>query len=146
MFRYWLFIGTAAMFLAAPRDAAGQAKQARPTTRAGVYTADQAERGFDVYTSYCKSCHTPESHSGATFRANWNGKTMADLMGLVRTKMPKNDPGSLSEQEYADVLAYVLKLNRMPVGKVELPADSTKLSVIRIVTAQSPQSSRGKSP
>lgn len=138
MSRHWLFIGTAAMFLAAPRDAAGQTKQApRPTTRAGVYSADQADRGFDVYTSYCKSCHTPESHSGATFHANWNGKNMSDLFGMVRAKMPKNDPGSLSDQEYADVLAYVLKLNHMPAGKDELPADSLKLSAIRIVTPQS---------
>jgi S-disulfanyl-L-cysteine oxidoreductase SoxD len=137
MQRHWLFIVPAAMFLAASRDAAGQTKQANkpitPTTRTGVYNAEQAVRGTDVYLGYCKSCHTPETHAGATFRATWNGKQLADLYAYMSQKMPKNDPGSLSAQEYTDVIAYLLKLNRMPAGKTELPADSTALSTIRIV-------------
>jgi len=137
MHRHWLLFATAAMFFAAPRDAAGQSKQAvRPTTRIGVYTTKQAARGAGIYTLYCKSCHTPETHSGATFAAHWNGRPLSDLYSFVRDRMPKNDPNSLSEQEYADVVAYVLKMNKMPVGQSEMPADSTKLSAIRIVTTQ----------
>jgi mono/diheme cytochrome c family protein len=141
MHRYWLFIVPATMFFAAPRDVAAQSKQAvKPatsTTRSGVYTVAQAERGFDVFTTYCKSCHTPETHSGPAFRANWTNKRLYDLFVFVSEKMPKNDPGSLSPQEYTDVLSYVLRLNRMPAGKTELPPDSTTLSAIRIVTTPS---------
>jgi hypothetical protein len=46
--------------------------------------------------------------------------------------MPKNDPGSLSEQEYVDVMSYMLRLNGMPVGFDELPTDSVALTKIKI--------------
>jgi S-disulfanyl-L-cysteine oxidoreductase SoxD len=141
MCRHWLFIVPAAMFFVATRDVAPQSKQpvktSTVTTRTGVYSAEQASRGFDVYTSYCKSCHTTETHTGAAFRAAWTNKRLSDLFVYVSEKMPKNDPGSLSPQEYVDVMSYILKLNKMPAGKTELPADSTKLSAIRIVTTPS---------
>jgi len=46
--------------------------------------------------------------------------------------MPKNEPGSLQPDEYADVLAYLLKLNDFPSGSEALPADSLALKKIRI--------------
>lgn len=131
---HWLSMAAAAMFIAAPDRAAGQARQ---TTRTGVYSAPQASRGADVYAGYCKSCHTPLSHTGAVFHAWWNGKALSDLYAYIRDRMPKNDPGSLSEQEYADVTAYLLKMNQMPAGKAELPTDSAQLSRIRIVVTKS---------
>ena len=44
--------------------------------------------------------------------------------------MPKNDPGSLSPDEYAAVTAYLLQLNDMPAGKAALPVDSLTLKAI----------------
>ncbi len=102
------------------------------TTRSGVYSASQAERGRVAYAGFCRSCHSPASHSGGTFEKLWRGKTLGDLFGYVSTMMPKNDPGSLNPDQYADVLAYVLKMNALPAGKIELPADSTALASIRI--------------
>jgi hypothetical protein len=46
--------------------------------------------------------------------------------------MPKNDPGSLAPEDVADVMAYLLKMNAMPVGPAELPADVDSLKPIRI--------------
>jgi hypothetical protein len=46
--------------------------------------------------------------------------------------MPKNDPGSLADEDYVDAIAYLLRLNGMPVGTRELPADSLALTRIRI--------------
>jgi S-disulfanyl-L-cysteine oxidoreductase SoxD len=129
--RVWLFAVSATIICTPAREAAGQAAV---TTRSGVYTAPQASRGEDVYVGYCKSCHTPESHTGAQFRATWNGRKLSDLFSFIRERMPKNDPASLSDGEYADVTAYLLKLNKMPLGKTDLPADSTRLAAIRIVT------------
>jgi mono/diheme cytochrome c family protein len=126
------------------RDAAAQSTKAKSakaksppcadsvTTKSGVYTAAQATRGRDVYAGNCKSCHTPESHTGATFNATWNKRSLSELYTYIRDRMPKNEPGSLSAEEYADVLAYVLKLNRMPAGQRELPADSAAIKRIRI--------------
>ena len=103
-----------------------------PTTLDGVYTNDQASRGKDVYLNSCRSCHTPVSHTGATFNKWWRGKHLSDLFAFISTRMPKNDPGSLAPEDVADVMAYLLKMNAMPVGPAELPADVDSLKPIRI--------------
>jgi hypothetical protein len=66
------------------------------------------------------------------FTTSWAGKKLSDLFGFLRERMPKNDPGSLSEQEYVDVMSYMLRLNGMPAGVEDLPPDSVSLTKIRI--------------
>ena len=102
------------------------------TTRAGVYTPAQAERGAEVYAGMCRSCHAVASHTGATFARSWKGRTLAELYLYVSEQMPKNDPGGLAPEQYADVVAYLLRLNAMPAGSAELPPDPTPLATIRI--------------
>ena len=80
----------------------------------------------------CKSCHTPEFHTAAAFTTKWNGKPLSELYEYIRDQMPKNEPGSLMAEEYADVLAYMLKINRMPAGEKDLPPDERALKPIRI--------------
>ena len=75
-------------------------------------------------------------HTGAAFSATWNHRPLSALFRYMTERMPKNDPGSLAPREYADVLAYVLKMNGVPAGAVELPADSVRLSAIRIELPQ----------
>jgi mono/diheme cytochrome c family protein len=101
------------------------------STKDGVYTREQAIRGQDVYAGNCKSCHTPESHTGPVFTSKWNDKPLLSLYAYVRDLMPKNDPGTLSAEENADVLAYILRLNKLPMGDVDLPADTAALKRIR---------------
>jgi mono/diheme cytochrome c family protein len=115
-----------------------------PSTLSGVYTDEQASRGKDVYAGTCRSCHTPASHTGATFNKWWRGKLLSDLFLFVSTRMPKNDPGSLSPDDVADVMAYLLKMNAMPVGKEELPPDADSLKKIRIETKRSSATSTAK--
>lgn len=105
-----------------------------PTTLSGIYTDEQSARGRDVYLGSCKSCHAPESHTGATFAKWWRGKRLSDLFGFISTRMPKNDPGSLAPEDVADVMAFLLKMNQMPVGSTELPADADSLKKFRIET------------
>jgi mono/diheme cytochrome c family protein len=103
-----------------------------------VYTGDQATRGKDVYAGACRSCHTPKSHTGATFNKYWKGKQVSDLFTFVNTRMPKNDPGSLDPGDVADVVAYLLQMNAMPTGPTELPADIDSLKKIRIDAKKAP--------
>jgi hypothetical protein len=97
-----------------------------------------------VYAGTCRSCHTPASHTGATFNKWWRGKQLSDLFLFVSTRMPKNDPGSLAPDDVADVMAYLLKMNAMPVGKEELPPDADSLKKIRIETKRSSATSTAK--
>ena len=113
-----------------------QQTAAPSSTRAGVYTAAQAERGRITYAGMCRSCHSAASHSGVTFEKWWKGKTVADLFAYASTQMPKNNPGSMNPDEYADVVAYVLKLNAMPTGARELAADSASLATVLIEMPQ----------
>lgn len=111
-----------------------QSPTTQPTrsTASGVYTDEQATRGRDTYQMQCKSCHAPASHTGATFASWWDRKPLSDLYQFVTTRMPKNEPGSLQPDEYADLIAYLLKLNDLPSGSEPLPADSVALKKIRI--------------
>nr|QQZ51044.1 hypothetical protein JKL49_07665 [Phenylobacterium glaciei] len=53
---------------------------------------------------------------------------MADLFDRTRTTMPLNKPRSLTKEQYADVLAYLLKFDGFPAGQSELPARSEMLA------------------
>ncbi|MSO51755.1 MAG: cytochrome c [Acidobacteria bacterium] len=101
------------------------------TTKGRVYSATQATRGEQTYMSTCVSCHPPSTYKGAVF-LNWQGRTLGELLEFLTEKMPKNDPGSLSPKEYTQVVAYLLKLNGMPAGRVDLPADPAALRDISI--------------
>jgi mono/diheme cytochrome c family protein len=117
-----------------PTIAPAQKSATTRSTLTGVYSAQQAARGQDVYAGMCKSCHTAATHTGAAFEKSWSGHSLSELFGFISTRMPKNEPGSLAPEEYVDVLAYLLKLNQMPAGAAELPADTTVLGAIRIET------------
>ena len=98
----------------------------------GVFTAAQAARGREVYTNACARCHMTTQHSGATFAATWNNRRVFDLYDILYNTMPLDDPGSLSDQAYADVVAYILQLNGHPAGKGQLPTDPASLKKLRI--------------
>ena len=50
----------------------------------------------------------------------------------MRREMPTDQPGSLTEQAYADVLAFILASNEFPAGAAELIADQSALDRITI--------------
>ena len=95
----------------------------------GLYSEAQAGRGEALYQQYCAVCHGARLQgnpaaplTGGAFRGRWeDGKhTLDDLYYIVRNLMPNNAPGSLSKAEYADVVAYILKINNYPAGEAEL--------------------------
>lgn len=112
----------------------------------GVYTDEQAQRGVPLYSQYCASCHGPSLEGGemapglvaGDFTSEWNGLTLGDLFERMRTSMPQNDPGGLSRQQNADILAYMLSSNKFPAGTTELARDTEMLKQIRF-QAMKPQ-------
>ena len=108
------------------------------TTWDGVYTDPQAKRGEAVFIDACSNCHgrnlegadmTPPL-TGGVFTANWDGLTLGDLADRIRVSMPFDRPGTLSRQDNADVVAYILRFNQFPAGKDELPRDIPALKQI----------------
>src|SRR5690606_37640325 len=53
----------------------------------------------------------------------------------ISTAMPANAPGSLTDQQYVDIVAYLLAENGHPTGTEELPADTEVLAQIDPSTA-----------
>jgi mono/diheme cytochrome c family protein len=120
-----------ALVITAP-GARGQTTQAAPTTTKGrVYTLAQASRGEQTYMLKCVSCHPPGTYKGGVF-LNWQGRSLGELLAFLMEKMPKSDPGSLAPKEYAQVMAYLLKINGNPAGRVDLAADTSALRGITI--------------
>ncbi len=118
--------------MATPQQAGGSSSSSAKSTLTGVYSPAQASRGEETYMNVCVACHPPGTYKGGMFKTNWDGRTLAEFFDSVSEKMPKNEPGSLSLPEYAQVIAYILKVNDMPAGKTDMPSDSTLLKDIRI--------------
>jgi len=53
--------------------------------------------------------------------------------------MPADAPQTLSAQETADILAYVLSLNKCPPGEKDLPSDTAALGQVRITSRPDPR-------
>lgn len=102
------------------------------SVRDSAYTSAQAERGEARFREICAGCHVASQFTGATFLRSWSGRTVYELFYLIRTSMPYDNPGHLSRESYADVLAYVLRLNGFPAGSAELPSDDAALKQVRI--------------
>jgi S-disulfanyl-L-cysteine oxidoreductase SoxD len=107
------------------------------STLSGVYTKAEAAEGSTLYMGFCASCHAAISHTGPVFRQHWAGRPLADLYDFMRTKMPKNDPGSLDEYQYGVLLAYILQMNQMPAGKNPIMGETVDLTKIRMDTVRS---------
>lgn len=105
----------------------------------GVYTEEQARRGEPVYQKECAACHgavltggeSAPALTGGVFQSNWNGLTLGDLFDRIRKTMPQSKPGSLTRQQDADILAFMLSINKFPAGKTELYRQSEMLKEIR---------------
>ena len=112
----------------------------------GVFTADQALRGQTAYTGPCDRCHgykldgAPDDPvmlpappvAGAKFLRSWNGRSLAALFEYVRTTMPSNNPGYLSDAEIADIVAYMLFTSGIPAGGDALKPDLDSLAALTI--------------
>jgi len=100
----------------------------------GVYSQAQARKGGEIYRKYCSACHAPPAHSGQAFQTTWSGRSASELFDYLRTTMPDDNPGRLSRQQYADIVAYLLQMNGMPAGSRPLSSDPRQLDQIRIAT------------
>jgi S-disulfanyl-L-cysteine oxidoreductase SoxD len=130
-----------------PAPAAAQDIPTAPTSVVdGVYTPEQAKRGEALYGQFCASCHGPAltggemapALTGGDFATDWIGLTLNDLFERIRVSMPQDQPGSLSRQQNADVLAFMLSAGKYPAGKSELPKEGEVLKTIKFEAPKQP--------
>ena len=108
------------------------------TTWDGVYTDAQAARGEKLWGEKCAKCHGPDlsggdapSLIGSEFSGNWDDLTLGDLADRLRISMPQDNPQSLSRDQTAELVATILKGNRMPAGQADLPVQPEYLKMIK---------------
>jgi mono/diheme cytochrome c family protein len=117
--------------------AAGLYAQDKKSVWDGVYSEEQAARGKDEYEYNCGNCHIHDlsgdsikdvpALAGSDFMAKWSGKSVKELLDYMATNMPQDSRGTLGGKTYADITAYVLKVNAFPAG-AEALADSPRLA------------------
>jgi len=116
--------------------------QAPASVLDGVYTTAQAERGDAAYATYCSGCHEGQDAdgpelTGRVFLDRWREDTLEPLFTFIKTRMPGNLPGGLSEREYADIMAHILQANDFPAGEKEL--SPALVGRIQLVGADGPR-------
>ena len=95
----------------------------------GAYTEEQAESGRIAFAQRCAGCHDAELQGGFGPRLapvdpfQFRDRVLAMLYAFMRTQMPFDAPGSLDDDLYAAILAFVLPRNDYPAGPDPLPAD-----------------------
>lgn len=79
---------------------------------------EQVARGQALYVQHCFACHLPGSVGPELTREVLAGMgTARALFNFIRTAMPQNAPGSLTDQEYWDILAHMLaETGLLPAG------------------------------
>lgn len=99
----------------------------------GVYNQEQAKRGRTAYDAKCASCHDggtmgPELW-GDAFQAQWENQYVRAFFNRIQTTMPEDAPGSMSENDVLDVIAYVLQTNGFPAGDKAIESASALASM-----------------
>jgi len=108
---------------------------ASPTPTTGSLPAtDQVSRGQQVYAQSCQRCHgvNLEGGSGPAITSVILSKyQVADrLVSYLSKQMPANRPGSLSEQQYYDVTAFILnRRGFLPAGQSLTPANAAQINL-----------------
>jgi len=94
----------------------------------GFYSVEQAKLGEYQFSKNCSSCHMDDLNGngqvpplvGDAFSLRWGGRSVQDLYDKIRTTMPQSNPGSLNQQIYLDIVAFLLQSNNFPAGKEDL--------------------------
>jgi alcohol dehydrogenase (cytochrome c) len=97
------------------------------------YTAAQAAAGRAAYQANCASCHGPALSglgdtpplTGSEFMNQWGDRTAAELITFLQAAMPPGNAGSLGEQAYINLAAFLLEFNGARAGTQALTAATT---------------------
>ncbi len=123
-----MVVGGLAMVAVRAAPAPTEVPQADPTRtiRDGVYTVEQAARGRQLYEAICIRCHGEDllganarPLAGDAFIRDWGGLTLDHFYERAKT-MPPGAAARLADDEYLDVVTYVLEVNAVPAGEAEL--------------------------
>lgn len=123
-------------------NAPGPGATTKSTDNASSGGAADADAGAKLYAQNCASCHGDKGEGtggapavvgkgalpldppkGAKSRT-MQFKTAKDVLDYIKKAMPDDNPGSLKDGEYLNILAFDLKANGVDLGGKPLDASS----------------------
>ncbi len=108
----------------------------RGQEHAVTYSEKQAKLGAALYEEKCVKCHTGGSEGmgppmkGDPFLQQWEGKSARLLYRRILSTMPASDPGSLTDTETIDLVAYLLQMNGYAGGGADVESPNALNEVV----------------
>ncbi len=105
----------------------------------GVYNMEQSTEGHSAYVASCGGCHRANlagggdapALGGAGFMSSFGNRSTKDLYNFIAKSMPVGAPGSLSQEQYTNITAYLLYANGAKPGSANFSKDTdVKISSI----------------
>ncbi|AEQ52077.1 cytochrome c551 [Pelagibacterium halotolerans B2] len=89
----------------------------------------------------CATCHSNTARGssaapgliGYALDSKYADQPLYTYFDYMRSNMPPGNAGWFTDQEYADIVAYLLELHGAPAGDAELEGTEEALSAIMIV-------------
>lgn len=102
------------------------------------FTTEQAEQGKSTYREVCQICHGSSLANGQFgtplrgnfFRTKWQGKSVGELLQFIYEKMPPDNVMSLTAEQSAELLAYILSRNDIAAADIPLSSDTKSQSAV----------------
>jgi polar amino acid transport system substrate-binding protein len=128
-------------------DISATPKKAPKKKRSGkvpaLYTEEQATKGALAYYKNCSMCHGPllDGQSAGYSGPALKGPEFADpsydfhvneMFNFVAKLMPPGEPGTLTHEEYVQIMAFILQQNGYPAGSHELVYEEAEKSKVPI--------------
>ncbi len=86
-----------------------------------LFTNSGAAQGRIVFEQHCAACHGDDLRGkigpaliGPSLGSASDHTTISIMFNVIAFEMPADDPASLTRQNYADVMAYILERNGYP--------------------------------
>jgi alcohol dehydrogenase (cytochrome c) len=104
------------------------------------FTEAQVVIGRAAYDQSCATCHGANLDDGPlgaplkgdAFMQKYGGRPARTLFDVTRTTMPTANPGSLSAETYAALVALMLEQNDIVAGETPLPTDPQQLAAMQV--------------
>jgi len=101
---------------------------------AGGTLDGQVETGAKEFSQHCATCHGDQGQGGDKAPALVGPKALDDYknakqaLTYVKERMPPDKPGSLSDEDYWNIVAFLVKKNDLPITAPLTPANAESVT------------------